>query len=163
VLNKGSFIHLRSKASKKNLRIKADGTIDFLGGKGKRATFIVHHGVNNVNAIRLQNLADKKHWLRVNSKGDLDGFGKGGPFTEFVLLSPRLKKNKIQCGGVGDNNKESSKDQVGEAVCLSSTKMGVQVGSFPNGSAKDPKKVGRGKHAQFFIIPKVKVVLNCPY
>jgi len=40
-------------------------------------------------------------------------------------------------------------------VCLRSVTMGLQLGSFPDGSVKDPKRVGRGNRAQFFIIPKL--------
>jgi len=40
-------------------------------------------------------------------------------------------------------------------VCLRSVTMGLQLGSFPDGSVKDPKRVGRGNRAQFFIVPKV--------
>jgi hypothetical protein len=176
-LKEGSLVHLRSKVSGKNLRAKKDGTIDFLGGKGKKATFVVHLGRQYPNAIRFQSLEDPKRWIRINKKGEPDSSGKGGIFTEFVLLPPKAhwKKNNNN----NNNNKMNKwtkcpapyEDELKEPflmntttvqeasplplVCLRSVTMGLQLGSFPDGSVKDPKRVGRGNRAQFFIVPKV--------
>lgn len=175
-LKEGSLVHLRSKVSGKNLRAKKDGTIDFLGGKGKKATFVVHPGRQCPNAIRFQSLEDPKCWIRINKRGEPDASGKGGIFTEFVLLPPKAhwKKNKNN----NDNNNKMNKwtkcpapyEEEGKEVsmnttiqeasphplvCLRSVTMGLQLGSFPDGSVKDPKRVGRGNRAQFFIIPKL--------
>jgi hypothetical protein len=163
-LKEGSLVHLRSKVTGKNLRVKDEGVIDFLGGKGKKATFIVHKGCKIPNSIRLQNLENPKRWLRITEKGDLNAFGKGGIYTEFVLLPPkphwkREKKNKFLplCEeGKGPSIDEATTTPTSTPfVCLRFAKMGLQMGSFPDGSVKDPKRVGRGNRAQFLILQKV--------
>jgi hypothetical protein len=159
-LKEGSLVHLRSKVTGKNLRVK-DGAIDFLGGKGKKATFIVHKGCKIPNSIRLQNLENPQRWLRITEKGHLDAFGKGGIYTEFVLLPPKAhwkrEKNRLPLceEEKGPFDEATTTPTTTPFVCLRFVKMGLQMGSFPDGSVKDPKRVGRGNRAQFLILQKV--------
>jgi len=158
-LKEGSLVHLRSKVTGKNLRVK-DGAIDFLGGKGKKATFIVHKGCKIPNSIRLQNLENPQRWLRITEKGNLDAFGKGGIYTEFVLLPPKAhwkrEKNRLPlCEEEKGPIDEATTPTTTPFVCLRFVKTGLQMGSFPDGSVKDPKRVGRGNRAQFLILQKV--------
>jgi len=81
----GNRICLSSMATGKQLRIKANGTVDGLGGFGRWAQFdVVSRGSGRV---ALRNVGDSSHWLRINPAGVLDGSGNGGPWTEFRVIS----------------------------------------------------------------------------
>jgi len=126
-MREGSKIHLKSIATKKNLRITQDGRVDGNGGTGVWATFIVHR--LDRGRVKLQNVGNPNHWLRIKD-GVLDGQGVGGPWTEFTL--------RRQGGGV---------------ISLESIKHpGQHVGTLPDGSPKSPSATGTGPHGSFKVI-----------
>jgi hypothetical protein len=162
-LKVGSFVHLSSRSSGKNLRVLQDGKVDFLGGQGQWASFLVHRGVHNPNAVRFQSAANQNYWLRISKKGELNALGKGGPLTEFVLIAPQLKKNNKknlpeQAAALSENTPYMCSPMF---VCLRAAAVQLNVGALKNGSIKEqPSKVATGKCAHFVILPKLNFVNN---
>eukprot|EP01090_Pellita_catalonica_P013945 TRINITY_DN3439_c0_g1_i1.p1 TRINITY_DN3439_c0_g1~~TRINITY_DN3439_c0_g1_i1.p1 ORF type:complete len:302 (-),score=60.48 TRINITY_DN3439_c0_g1_i1:108-926(-) len=126
---KGDRIIFQSMASKRSLRILSDGKVDGNGGKGKWARFdifSVRQDDDGSQYIKLRNVGDPKHFLRLSSK-TLNGNGGGGIWTEFKV----------------------HKNPNGPMISLESVKKEGHVGILPTGSPKDPSKTGRGLHGQF--------------
>jgi hypothetical protein len=94
---------------------------------GDFAKFIVHKVGGGANLIRLESFAERKHFLRVQPDGDLDGEGGEGEWTVLRIVK---KGNGV--------------------VCLESHRTpGWHVGILPNGGAKNGKMTGDGEHGQF--------------
>jgi len=103
------------------------GIIDGLGGNGPWARFLVHR-VDKFH-IKLQNIGDSKHWLRINENKLLDGFGSGGQYCIFKIIRH----------GKGVVSLESA------------VYPGCHVGILPNGGVTAPYSTFLGPYSQFFV------------
>jgi len=124
VYKQGTIVRFKSVATGQNLRIKQDGSVDGHGAEGQWATFILHRV--GKNHIKLQNVGNKDHWLRIKD-GKLDGEGVGGPWTELKVIK-----------------------HGGHLVSLEAIKTpGQHVGILPDGTPKPPGATGTGPHGTF--------------
>eukprot|EP00117_Sycon_ciliatum_P040188 scpid60368/ scgid29572/ len=126
----GAKIHLTSIATRKNLRILGDGTVNGLGGCGIFATFFVEKVSGKPqDVIRLRNANNPQYYLNIIQSQLVASNGA----TETSLL--RVKPNK------------------GDSICLESCVCpGQHVGILPSGSVKPAKATGRGPHGQFTVV-----------
>lgn len=124
----GCQIRLSSLSSSRTLRIMDDGSVNGMGGNGKKATFTVH--VKGVKKVALQNFKDPEKWLQVKDD-DISGNGTGDEHCHFSLS-------------------EHSGYVVLEPVLAPGTHIGVRE----NGKVKKPSHTGTRKHARFTPIMK---------
>eukprot|EP01111_Echinosteliopsis_oligospora_P016933 TRINITY_DN7181_c0_g1_i1.p1 TRINITY_DN7181_c0_g1~~TRINITY_DN7181_c0_g1_i1.p1 ORF type:complete len:161 (-),score=39.65 TRINITY_DN7181_c0_g1_i1:79-534(-) len=78
-------IRLKGVNVRGNLRILQNGECDMQGGTGVWATYTVHKV--GTSSIKLQNIGDDRHYLRIAPDFKLDGIGTGGKWTIFEIVN----------------------------------------------------------------------------
>jgi hypothetical protein len=126
----GCQINLTSLSSSQTLRIIDDGSVNAMGGFGKKATFTVH--VKGVRKVALQNVRDPEKWLQVKDD-ELSGNGTGDEHCHFNLSEHR-----------------------GYVVFEPVLAQGTHIGVRENGDVKKPSHTGTRKHARFTPTMKIK-------
>ncbi|KAL6069159.1 retinal rod cell development [Balamuthia mandrillaris] len=129
-IKKKKTVRLVNQNTGQSLRGFADGHVDGKGKQGPRTQWTVEEGEGGTYLFK--NVKTGKYLRISKESGKLDCEGTGGPQCRFTA---------------------TEKD--GKAV-LQSQKLGHRIGILPDGSPKEPAKVGEGRAALFTVV-KVKV------
>eukprot|EP01090_Pellita_catalonica_P019748 TRINITY_DN6808_c0_g1_i1.p1 TRINITY_DN6808_c0_g1~~TRINITY_DN6808_c0_g1_i1.p1 ORF type:complete len:332 (+),score=23.36 TRINITY_DN6808_c0_g1_i1:20-1015(+) len=120
----GNQLFLTCVSTGRNLRI-INGNVDGNGGRQDQfARFIVEGAPNG--CIKLRSACNQGNYLRITQSFQLDGNGRGGPWTIFKPHS-----------------------HGGNVYSLISDKTNEKVGILPNGQTKKATLTGFGPHGQF--------------